>query len=249
MTDIHVHMLPALDDGSQNIQTSLAMADLAAESGTEAIIVTPHCNQRGIFENYASDELYERFSELKAAVDAAEIPLELYLGAEVFGTADVPELYRDGRLLTLNNSRYMLIEFDFGEGAVFMQRVLYKLLDDGVVPILAHPERYFALQSSPETAVAWHRDGIAIQLNKGSLFGRFGKSAFKLARQLLLSEAVSCIASDAHGATVRTPDMTDAYGYISVNFSEELSELLFRENPSRIIENRELLRIDGFQIY
>lgn len=249
MTDIHSHILFGLDDGSGNIQTSLAMADLAAESGTGAMIATPHCNQRGVFENYASDELRRRFDELKYAVEAADIPLELYLGAEVFGTADVPQLYLDGRLLTLNNSRYLLIEFDFSETAVFMQRVLYRLMDYGVTPVLAHPERYFALQASPETAVAWHSDGVAIQLNKGSLYGRFGRRAEKLANTLLSGKAVSCIASDAHGAVRRTPDMTDAYGYISVNYSEELSELLFRENPRRIIENRELLRIDGFQIY
>lgn len=249
MTDIHAHIIPGLDDGSGNMQTSLAMADLAAESGTSVIVATPHCNQKGVFENYASDELRRRFEELKAGVEAAEIPLELYLGAEVFGTSDVPKLCREGRLLTLNNSRYLLIEFDFYEGAVFMQRVLYRLMDDGIIPVLAHPERYSALQSSPETATAWHSDGVAIQLNKGSLFGRFGRRAEKLAKTLLYNESVSLIASDAHGAGMRTPDMTDAYGYISVNYSEELAELLFRENPRRIVENRELLQIDGFQIY
>lgn len=249
MTDIHSHIVPALDDGSSDMLTSLAMAELAAECGTEIMIATPHCNQRGQFENYASDELLRSFEELKNEVAAAEIPLELYLGAEVFGTADVPKLYREGKLPTLNGSRYMLIEFDFYEGSVFMQSVLYRLLDDGVTPILAHPERYFALQDRPETAMAWFYDGVGIQLNKGSLFGRFGRRAAKLADILLSEGTVSCIASDAHGAGVRTPDMTDAYGYISANFTEELAELLMNENPRRTVENKELLRIDRFQIY
>lgn len=249
MTDIHAHILFGVDDGAGNVSTAVTMADIAAESDTERILATPHCNIPGVFENLDPDKLRKNFEELKEAVDDAGIPLELFLGAEVYGTAEVPQLYKEGRLLTLNGGRYMLIEFDFEENAVFMQRVLYKLLDDGVIPVIAHPERYFALQSSPETAVAWHADGVAIQLNKGSLFGRFGRRAEKLAKTLLHREAVSCIASDAHGPVVRTPDMTDAYGYISVNYSEELAELLFDENPRRIVENRELLRIDGFQIY
>ncbi len=249
MIDIHSHIIPSLDDGSQDMLTSLSMAEIAAECGTEQMIATPHCNQIGRFENFASDKLTRAFEELKEEIAAADIPLELYLGTEVFGTADVPRLCREGRLPTLNGSRYLLIEFDFYAGSVFMQSVLYRLLDDGIVPILAHPERYFALQDRPETAIEWYSDGVGIQLNKGSLYGRFGRRAAKLADILLSEASVSCIASDAHGAGARTPDMTDAYGHISVNYSEELAELLLCENPQRIIDNKELLRIDRFQIY
>lgn len=249
MIDIHAHIIPGIDDGSPDMSTSLAMAEIAAENGTDAIIVTPHCNQRGLYENYTSPELSDRFEDLKRELALAEIPIELYLGSEVYGTPEVPELYEQGRLPTLNGSRFLLIEFDFYAGAVFMQNVLYKLIEKGAVPILAHPERYYALQIQPDTAMAWHDDGVEIQINKGSLFGRFGSSAAGLAHTLLKYGSVSIVASDAHGANRRTPDMTDAFGYISANYSEELAELLLCENPERVLGNRRLLRADRFQIY
>ena len=129
MIDIHSHILPEVDDGSFDMICSIEMAEMAAESGVEAMIATPHCNQRGCFENYTSEELLGRFRTLKSELKHSDVPLELYLGMEVFGTEDAAELYRDGRLLTLNGGRYMLTEFDFGAEAHFMDTVLYNLLN------------------------------------------------------------------------------------------------------------------------
>ena len=129
MIDIHSHILPEVDDGSFDMICSIEMAEMAAESGVEAMIATPHCNQRGCFENYTSEELLGRFRTLKSELKHSDVPLELYLGMEVFGTEDAAELYRDGRLLTLNGGRYMLTEFDFGAEAHFMDTVLHNLLN------------------------------------------------------------------------------------------------------------------------
>ena len=88
MIDIHAHILPGLDDGSDSPETSLMMAYAAVESGVTAIIATPHCNQRGLYENYASPELTGRLERLRGEIKAAGIPLEVYQGMEVFGTRD-----------------------------------------------------------------------------------------------------------------------------------------------------------------
>ena len=129
MTDIHTHILPALDDGSFDMVCSLEMAEIAVESGVETMVATPHCNQRGYFENYASEELLGHFRALKTELERSDIPLRLCLGMEAFGTEDAASLFREGKLLTINGGRYMLTEFDFGVDAYFMDRVLYSLID------------------------------------------------------------------------------------------------------------------------
>ena len=113
MIDLHTHILPGVDDGAPDLETSVLMAAVAAESGVTHLVATPHSNQRGAFENYASPALQVRFDCLRAAVREAGIPLELSLGMEIFGTGDVPKLLREGRLLTINGGRYLLIEFGF----------------------------------------------------------------------------------------------------------------------------------------
>ena len=87
-------MLPGVDDGSDSMDTSLLMASMAAESGVETVIVTPHCNIPGEAANYPSRELLGRFMALRETIDAAKIPLRILAGAEVFCTADIAELIR-----------------------------------------------------------------------------------------------------------------------------------------------------------
>lgn len=242
MIDIHAHILPGLDDGADSPETALMMAYAAVESGVTAIIATPHCNQRGLYENYASPELAGRLERLRGEIAAAGIPLELYPGMEVFGTRDVPRLLREGKLLTLNGSRYLLIEFAFREDPLYMDRLVHALLDDGVIPIVAHPERYVHLQDIPDILYDWVCDGIGVQINKGSLFGKFGRHAQQLAMALLWNDLVSCVASDAHGAEMRTTEMADAQDFLTMEFSAGLAERLLTENPRRILQDEPLLQ-------
>lgn len=249
MIDIHSHILPGLDDGSQDMDKSIAMAEVAVESGVTAMIATPHCNQKKVFENYNSPELDKCFEEFRKELELANIGLEIYCGCEVFATSDIVQLYRDKKLLTLNNSRYMLVEFNFDANLRSMENTLYDLMDEGLVPILAHPERYYMLQEEPDAAMIWHDEGVGIQLNKGSLFGKFGRGAMETSRLLLGSGHVSCIASDAHGAQRRTPEMTDAEYFVTKYFSERVAKLLLNDNPRRIIENRELLTMENAELF
>ena len=142
MIDLHTHILPGVDDGAPDLETSVLMAAVAAESGVTHLVATPHSNQRGAFENYASPALQVRFDCLRAAVREAGIPLELSLGMEIFGTGDVPKLLREGRLLTINGGRYLLIEFGFHEDPLRIERLLDELLAAGYWPVVAHPDAH-----------------------------------------------------------------------------------------------------------
>ena len=240
MIDLHTHILPGLDDGSPDLETSVLMAAVAAESGVTHLVATPHSNQRGAFENYASPALQVRFDCLGTAVHEAGIPLELSLGMEIFGTGDVLQLLHDGRLLTLGGGRYLLIEFGFHEDPLRIERLLDALLADGYWPVVAHPERYYGLQRMPNYLFDWANRGIVLQVNKGSLFGRFGRGAQALAAAMLERGLVGCVASDAHGPDVRTPDLAGAWDYLAERCSEELARCLLEDNPGRILRSEPL---------
>ena len=246
MVDIHAHILPGLDDGADRTHTSLRMAELAVRSGVTDLIATPHSNQSGRFENYASEELEAQFQRLKDAVRRERLELRLHLGMEVFATSDMAELYREGKLLTLAGSRYLLMEFGFHDDAYYMERVLRDVMDAGVMPILAHPERYQALQALPDIMVDWVRAGVHMQINKGSLSGFFGKDSFLLAVTMLEHDLASFVASDAHRADQRTPVLRDTYHWIADHYSERLADRLLRRNPERVLRNEPLIECSAF---
>lgn len=240
MIDIHAHIIPHVDDGSDRMSTSLRMAEMAAKSGITDLIATPHSNQRGRYENYASDALKGLFQTLKSLLRREEIPLRLHLGMEIFATSDMLSLMADGKLLTLAESRYLLLEFGFYDSTEYMTHILREVQSAGYVPIVAHPERYYALQAVPNHIFEWVEGGVHLQLNKGSLSGAFGRDAFELAMRMLDHDLVSFCASDAHGADRRTTVLSEAYRWLSVHYSENRAERLLRKNPEQVLSDRPL---------
>ena len=124
MIDLHCHILPGVDDGSSSEEESCRMARLAVESGVTAVCATPHCNVPGCFDNYRTEALEERFLRLARLLRERDIPLRLYAGMEVYVTPETPRHLREGKLLTLGGSRYLLVEFGFEAPVSFAQRML-----------------------------------------------------------------------------------------------------------------------------
>ena len=249
MTDIHAHIIPGIDDGSETMEDSLELISMAAESGVRTIVATPHCNIPGEFENYASSELEERFGALVREAERARIPIRIVRGAEVFATEDMPRLLTDGRVWTLNGTKYFLTEFAFTEDPDYCSFVLKKCADAGFKPIVAHPERYFFMQEIPEIAFDWCMSGYGLQINKGSLLGRFGPGPRRTAEMLVDHGLAACVASDAHSPTERTTHMAEIREYLTDYFGEDYMRLLLEENPSRILSGKELLGYEPIPFY
>ena len=235
MIDIHSHILPGIDDGAPDMDTALAMAEMAVESGVTAIVATPHCNVPGRFENYWDFQLRRQYNEFQQALQAAEIPLTVFSGMEVFGTPDTPGLLGKGKLTTLGGSRYLLIEFPFVGYARQATELLREIGAMGYRPVVAHPERYRFTQENPEILNLWLDLGCLMQLNKGSLLGRFGRTAQALALSMLNRGFAGAVASDAHASTVRTTWMLDIWDFLCDETSEDTARLLLEENPRRIL--------------
>lgn len=242
MIDIHTHILPGVDDGARDMYDTLEMLRMSAECGVEKIVATPHCNIPGVFRNYFAPEYVECLTHLRNVVKREGIPIEVLPGMEAFATDDLPELIVQGKVMPLNQSRYILMEFDFAEEADFADDVLRRVREVGAKPVIAHPERYGFVQEHPEIVLDWRRKGYLIQINKGSFLGRFGRMAERTAYMLLEHNLVSVVASDAHSPYQRTPYVLDAYEVLKRAYPERYLDVIFRENPKRICENRQTIR-------
>ena len=240
MIDLHAHILPGIDDGAPDLDTALAMAEMAQESGVTAIVATPHCNMPGRFENYWDYSLHRKIKAFQQALQKAGIKLSIISGMEVFGTPENPELLREGKLTTLGGSRYLLIEFPFDGYAQQATEILRAILAMGYRPVVAHPERYRYAQDSPSLLNHWLNIGCLMQLNKGSLLGRFGRAAQTLALSMLNRGFAIAVASDAHSSSVRTTWMKDMWEFLCEEYSELTAQKLLEDNPRRILYNEEI---------
>lgn len=237
MIDIHNHLLPFIDDGSPTLDNSLDMAEIAAASGVDTVILTPHCNIPDYFDNYYTPELMAAFRNLQSAIQKAGISLQVLLGMEVFTTDNIASLIHNQQLIGLNFSDYLLVEFDFSAPPKWMTDKLQDIRHTGKIPIIAHPERYNCIQDAPWLVENWLKSGCLLQCNKGSFLGDFGRHAEIAAHFLLEHRMVSFIASDAHRAIVRPPQMQEIFRYISLKFSDETAHRLMLYNPMHICRN------------
>ena len=243
MIDLHCHLLPGIDDGAEDMETALLMARTAADSGVDTIVATPHCNLPGAKrDNFISEELTDRFLQLQEAIRKEQLPLTVLPGAEVMGTPRVPELVRRGVLPTLANSDYLLVEFFFDEDIAYMDHILSSIAACGLHPVIAHPERYEAVQEMPLVIDRWFHTGVVIQLNKGSILGRLGHRAEETAWWLLERGLAHTAASDAHGVAERSPRLDGLREWLEDRTSPAYAHILLEENPSRICRNRPLLQ-------
>ncbi len=243
MIDLHCHILSGIDDGAENFDESLRMARMAADSGVKVIVATPHC---ALLHDHQSLEDFSVFSEhtiaLHQAVQAAEIPLVILPGAEVLCTSSLPQLLQLRHQITLAGSHYLLVEFYFDELLSVMDDALHFITEHGFTPVIAHPERYEAVQHTPHVTERWFHQGYIIQLNKGSIQGTLGSRAHRTADWLLRHGLAHVVASDAHGTERRTPNLRRVRNFLEEIIPPAYAKLLLSDNPSRIIQDRPVVR-------
>lgn len=243
MIDLHCHILPGVDDGAQDLDEALEMARLAAHSGVRTIVATPHCNiPNAPRANYLDQDLLDRLVLFRSAIEDARIPLRLYGGAEVFCTPQMPALLEEKKLLPLAGTRYLLVEFFFDEAPEFMESCFARITDQGFIPVIAHPERYEAVQRQPDLIPRWFRRGYIILLNKGTILGRMGRRAELSARRILEHGLAHAVASDAHGTHTRTPHMEELRRHLQDHYGSGCVQLLLSVNPSRIVRDQSVVK-------
>ena len=196
MYDLHSHILPGVDDGSKTFNESIAMANVAFDCGTRLILATPH--RKDVAENSSVRKIRQLATDMNSDLSKNEIDLQILIGMENHLDLELPEDFSTDKALPMNGSRYALVELPFFGYPNYVEDVLFKLQIQGIIPILAHPERIEAVQINPELLSGFVERGMLSQITAGSILGHFGKKVQRLTHSLLRRGLVHVIASDAH---------------------------------------------------
>lgn len=196
MKDLHSHFLPGVDDGSKDLETTKRMLSNAATNGVTDIIFTPHFILDSQFMSSKSQN-QKKFLPIKKLAKE-EYGINVYLGNEVYCNNDMLELYKKKKIKTLNDSRYMLIEIPMYSKMNNIKSIFFELISNGIVPILAHPERYTAYYNDLDFFLELRSMGVFMQMNASSLIGGYGLHAKKMVKKLLKANLISFIGSDVH---------------------------------------------------
>jgi protein-tyrosine phosphatase len=235
MIDTHLHILPGIDDGPGTMQEALVLAQNLVQEGIRAAIATPHYNDE--FPQRSVAEIQWRVYELQRGLDRHGIPLRIFPGHEALIKPGLVEDIRTSRLSTLNNSRYLLLELWNSDWLPETERTIFELRAFGIVPILAHPERYRVFQKDPDRLAALQRQGVLAQLTASSLIGMQGNTARRCAEMLLKKGLISCIASDAHGMHKRPPGVARGLQRAVELLDRACVRQMIEMCPSAIISN------------
>lgn len=239
MIDLHCHILPFVDDGAENAAVACAMAMHCLRSGVDVVVATPHSNLFGARDNFAGRSYEECLGMFRALLRQHRIPLTVLPGAELFAhSSNLGQLLDAKKVVTLNRSRYLLTEFNFHSHPDAISTSLERIIRRGYVPVIAHPERYTAVQEDLQLVAEWFSLGCIIQLNKGSLLGRLGRSAQLCSANLLHSGLAHVIASDAHNMGSRPTGFQSLLPVLRQFCPPDYIEILLQVNPSRIISDK-----------
>lgn len=242
MVDIHCHILPDIDDGATGMDEALEMASMALRSGVTDIIATPHF--RGEPEGLAQlERILRRHEQLTQALREKDIPVKIHRGAEILCLPQTPDLAARKMLPTLAGTDYVLVEFYFDESFEYMDQSLSAIAACGYRIVVAHPERYEAIQEQPYLLGRWVHRGYVIQLNKGSVLGKFGQKAAMAADAILSMGFAHLFASDAHSCYQRTPHMEGLVRWAREACTERCARILLEENPRRLLQGRSMVEM------
>ncbi len=248
--DLHSHIIPSIDDGPSTIDDTVAMLRRAYEHGTREMVATPHMFL-DLFDNRDPQTVKERFGETAAELQrCGALPesrfladMKFYPGAENFICREFLDALEARRVLTLNDSRYILIEAPPYLSVIHMRYAMDRVFASDFRPIIAHPERYLAFQERPVRVAEFLEKGCVLQINAGSILGFYGRKVRKAAWTLLREDLVNIIASDSHGATVKPHDLGTVYSTLKGKFEKAKLRLWLSINPGSIIRNGPLVEL------
>lgn len=244
--DLHCHLLPGLDDGPTSVAETVEMLRLAHAGGTRALVATPHCflSPYEISDPTLLASSFQRLTEhlerLRGGVDAAGEyaflgEMALYLGAENYVSPELFVALEQGAVVTLNDSRYLLIEFPPFLSYEVAVSAVERILQAGLFPVLAHVERYGFFRKGTRRLAALQAAGCVAQVNASTVLGASGRGLARWAGKLLDRGLVQIIASDGHGVEARRPDLGRVAAALGRRQPAERIALWLRENGARIL--------------
>lgn len=236
MIDLHTHVLYDVDDGAEDKAESWEMLRQYAQTGYTDIIITPHHDPNRY--QVTADGIRDGVVLLSELAKEAGLNLNFYPGHEIQLQAQTPQMLQKGEVLTLNGSRYVLIELPFQTKPYYARELLYRIQLQGLVPIIAHPERYLYAQDDPAGFLDLVGPGCLFQMNLTSLVA--SPMIEKTALWFLDRASIHLVSTDAHSAKGRSPDQRPALDKLKAHIGPEIFEVLTQSNPEKVLENRHI---------
>lgn len=240
--DIHCHLMPGVDDGAADEGEMALMLRAAVEGGTEALVVTPHVDLE--LEHVEPSQVRGFVERSSSSLPGEMAGISLYPGAELRLNWGLLELARgdEGALAAWSiagSGKYLLLDLPALVVPDALKEAVFRIRLSGMVPVLAHPERHPGLRSD-QLVQDLLEAGVLFQVNGGSLTGLHGEEARRRAERMLRERSAAVIASDAHSAGVRRPDLGEAFRRVKYLAGEAEARRLMEENPRKIVMGERL---------
>jgi protein-tyrosine phosphatase len=235
MIDLHCHILPGMDDGAADLPVSLAMAEALVADGVTTVACTPHILP-GVYHN-SGPEIRAAVQQLQDALDEERIPLHLVAGADVHIAPDLVPGLQSGHLLSLADTRYVLIEPPHNVLPPRLEECFFGLLAAGYVPILTHPERLTWINAHYSTVERLFQAGVWMQVTAGSLAGAFGRNPLYWAERMLDEGRVHFLATDAHDTKRRRPNLSRGRELAAKRVGDGEAEHLVVSRPEGVLRD------------
>lgn len=238
MIDFHTHILPNIDDGSQSIEETFNLIKEAERAGFDKIISTSH-----YIENYYETENRERefwIKSLSQQFSSQNINAKIYMGNEIYITENLIELLKSEKASTINNTSYVLFELPFNIEPMNLYDIVYEMLKNKLVPILAHPERYRYVQKDPDIIADLIEKGVLMQSNYGSIIGQYGKKEKILVMEFLKNNMIHFLGSDVHKQGTIYPKIPRIVNFLKDKLDEKYVDELTTENAELVLNNKKI---------
>ena len=237
MIDLHTHILHGLDDGPSSMEESVEMALTACRDGTRVMVATPH--NRDVVHRSSVLAARALAARLNRELTARSVPLKALFGMENHLEMDTPEQVDRGAALPIEGTRFILIELPFEIYPFHTEDTLMKLLEMGLRPILAHPERNLPIQRNIDLLAGLVSREVLVQITAGSLAGYFGETVREVSSELLRRGLAHVIASDGHAARGdRAPLLSPGVEAAAMLVGERAARRMAEDTPRAIVEDR-----------
>jgi len=235
MVDIHCHILPETDDGAISLEEAVVMCRAAVEDGIKTIVATPHMFD-GVHETPDKETILRRISTV---VEASDGCIEIVPGGEVRYSYEIFQEANDAQArIRLNGSSYMLLEFPYHSVPPNIEMTIFQILNSGITPVIAHPERNRRIQENPQTLADLVERGALAQLDAGSLTKSFGPLAYETARKIVEAGLAHFLATDAHHQDRRRPILSASVAVAEQWGGQAYAHAMVEANPLALIKNQ-----------
>ncbi len=237
MIDLHLHLLPGVDDGPPDLAAALDLARECAATDTPLVVATPHVDDwtRGVLPDAAT--VRARVAQLREEIDRASISLRVVPGGEAFLAPELSRQVREGRVPTIGETHWLLVETPVGQRPLYLDQVFFELLAEGITPLLAHAERYGWL--TPDALATLVSHGVRVQVTASALTGQRGRRQRALAETLVRRGLAQVISTDRHKAASGAT-LPQGYEAAAALVGEARARALVETNPGRILADQEI---------